>query len=467
MGAMLVRMTGKAKKAGLRLALENFAAGERVAVAVSGGADSVALLRALLEVGEERGLVLSVAHFHHGLRNAADDDAKFVEELAGKYGLVFRLGQGDTGARAKREHETVEEAARALRYGFFDALLGSDVDVVASAHTLDDQAETVVMKWLRGAWTEGLGGIAPVVMRERGRIVRPLLAVRRSEVEGYLRGLGQEWREDDSNRDVKFMRNRVRHELMPVLRGFNENVDEQMARLAEIARGEEAHWEAETEKLLREILLTGRAVRGGGRSMSGVTGQAVAMDLSRWRSFDEATRRRVLRAAARRAGQVVDFAGTEQLMALADGRVGAKAVLTGGLRAERTARELRMECGAGEKESVPAEVICAVPGETVAVEFGVRVKLSVAAGSDLGSGSGAAVLRVWKAGDRVRLRYTLREQKVKEVLGRIKATASERAVWPVLEWRGRIVWMRGAEVERMQGGGEPELAVTALDSAER
>jgi hypothetical protein len=77
------------------------------------------------------------------------------------------------------------------------------------------------------------------------------------------------------------------------------------------------------------------------------------------------------------------------------------------------------------------------------------------------------VLRVWKAGDRVRLRYTLREQKVKEVLGRLKATASERAVWPVLEWGGRIVWMRGAEVERIQGGGEPELAVTSLDSAGR
>jgi tRNA(Ile)-lysidine synthase len=208
------------------------------------------------------------------------------------------------------------------------------------------------------------------------------------------------------------------------------------------------------QRLLGETVLSGRAVRGGGRSVSAAESETVALDLSRWKSWDQATRRRWLRAAARRAGQVVDFAGTEQLMALAEGRAGAKAVLTGGLRAERTARELRMECGAGTKESVPAAVECAVPGETPAAEFGLRVRIGAGA-------AGAATLRVWRAGDRVRLRHTLREQKVKEVLARLKVPADERALWPVVEWQGRIVWMRGAEVER--SAGEPEVEVTRFE----
>lgn len=464
---MLVRMAGRTKitKPGRRLgiAAEMFSPGERVAVAVSGGADSVALLRALLEVREERGLVLLVAHFHHGLRAAADEDAEFVKALADERGLRFVLGRGDTQARAKRERETTEEAARELRYGFLDELMErGEADAIATAHTLDDQAETVVMKWLRGAWTEGLGGIAPVVQRGRGRVVRPMLAVRREQVEAYLRGLGQAWREDESNRDMKFMRNRVRHELMPVLRSFNPNINEQMARLAEVARGEEAHWESEMARLLGDTVVPGRAVRGGGRSVTADSGQAVALDLSRWKSRDEATQRRLLRAAAKRAGQAVDFSGTQQLLALAGGRAGAKIVLAGGLRAERTARELRLECGAGSDESGPGAMRCVVPGETIAEQFGVHVRLSAAASG--GPEEDEATLRVWKAGDRVRLRHTLREQKVKEVLARLKASGGERAQWPVLEWQGRIVWMRGAEVER--AAGDPVIEVMLLEAAE-
>jgi tRNA(Ile)-lysidine synthase len=462
---MLVRMAGRAKitKPGARLgiAVEMFAPGERVAVAVSGGGDSVALLRALLEVRGERGLVLVVVHFHHGLRTAADGDAEFVTALAEQHGLRFLLGRGDTRERANRERETTEEAARELRYEFFDELMErGDADAIATAHTLDDQAETVVMKWLRGAWTEGLGGIAPVVRRGRGRVVRPLLGARRQQVEAYLRGLGQAWREDESNRDMQFMRNRVRHELMPVLRSFNSNIDEQMARLAEVARGEEAHWELEMARLLAEAVVPGRAVRGGGRSVTADSGQAVALDLSRWKSWDAATQRRLLRAVAKRAGQAVDFSGTEQLVALAEGRAGAKLVLAGGLRAERTARELRLECGAGTEESVPDAVRCAVPGETIAAEFGVLLRLGLSADGGGDEKNQDAMLRVWKAGDRVRLRHTLREQKVKEVLARLKASGAERAQWPVIEWQGRIVWMRGAEVER--SAGDPVIEVVPL-----
>jgi len=152
-------------------------AGERVCVAVSGGADSTALLLGLLEANTASaqnkaplGIVLSAAHVHHGLRGAeADGDEAFVRELCERLGVELRVFRVDTAARQTAEREGLEEAARELRYEALRGLMSSGaVDVVATAHTLDDQAETVVMKMLRGAWTEGLGGISPVLEGGRG-----------------------------------------------------------------------------------------------------------------------------------------------------------------------------------------------------------------------------------------------------------------------------------------------------------
>ena len=167
--------------------------GLRLAVGVSGGADSVALLRALKERSGLLGLVLHVAHLHHGLRGSeADADLAFARELAADLGLPFHESRVDTAAEAEANNETIEEAARRLRYGWFRQLMASgEVEAVATAHTRDDQAETVLAKFLRGAWTEGLSGIHPVVEFPEGRILRPLLATTRAEVEAYLSTLGQ------------------------------------------------------------------------------------------------------------------------------------------------------------------------------------------------------------------------------------------------------------------------------------
>jgi tRNA(Ile)-lysidine synthase len=370
-----------AVKAGLAMDRGLLKAGERVCVAVSGGADSVALLLGLVEANAESaqnktplGVVLRAAHVHHGLRGAdADGDEAFVREVCERVGVPLTVFRVDTAARQAAEGEGVEEAARELRYEALQGLMASGVvDVVATAHTLDDQAETVVMKMLRGAWTEGLGGISPEVQGSGsraqgpgsgvGRIVRPLLGVRRVEVEAFLRERGQWWREDATNRDVSLTRNRVRHVLMPMLREFNPGVDALLARTAEVAREEEAYWQAEVARVLPQVLLPGKPVRGGGRAVSTTVGEVCyAMEIERLRGMPAALRRRIVRAAARRvfaeAGAASDgsyvLSGEEtaKVLALAGfggvggavtGRIGSRLELHGGLRAERSAREIRL-----------------------------------------------------------------------------------------------------------------------------
>lgn len=335
----------------LNLDRKLFHPGERIALAVSGGADSVALLRAMLDAAAEIGLVLSIIHVHHGLRGGeADADAAFVREIANTHQLHFELVHVDTPARIAATSESREQAARHLRYSAFQRLLrAGGTDTVATAHTLDDQAETVLMKFLRGAWTEGLSGIHPILRVEgaQGRIIRPLLAVHRTEIEAYLHVLDQPWREDATNADPAFTRNRVRHYLLPALRrDYNPGIDHQLAQLATLARDEEARWQGELGRLLPALLLTGAATRGGGRSTPTLAEEkSVSLEIPRLRALDPALRRRVLRAAAEHIGARLDFAETEDLLNLClndNMRPRAKRILPAGLTAQRTPRELQL-----------------------------------------------------------------------------------------------------------------------------
>ena len=251
-------------------------AGDRVGVAVSGGIDSVALLRLLLELRSGLGIVLSVVHFNHKLRGAESDaDEQFVADLAREHDLEFLVDGDDVAGHAREEGVSLETAARELRYGFFRSLIEdnpqglkpvsvvasggapesralSNLDRIVTGHTLDDQAETVLMRLIRGAGLRGLGGIHPRIPVEDddgdlcGEIVRPLLATRRRDLEQYLKEIGQPWREDATNDDAKFTRNRIRKLVVPLLeKEFNPSVAENLAELAEIARGEEDYWENE------------------------------------------------------------------------------------------------------------------------------------------------------------------------------------------------------------------------------
>lgn len=423
-------------------------AGMRVAVGVSGGADSVGLLRALVAAAPEIGLVLAVAHVHHGIRGTeADADVKFVENLAQQLGLPFYLHQTDTPHLARENRETLEEAARSVRYAWFRELMAQGkADAVATAHTLDDQAETVLHRLVRGAWTEGLGGIHPVVVCAPGVILRPFLRVRRSEIQQWLRGIGQAWCEDTTNADPAHTRNRIRHELLPQLEGFNPRIAEQLSHLATIARDEETWWEAELKPLLPSLVLPGRAVRGGGRAVSTHPDEgSVGMELERLRELAPAMRRRLLRAAAEHLGCALNFEQTERLMAMCEAEAAKKQQLTAELRAERTVRELRLmrETNASS-DAVAAPVEAPVPGE--AEGFGVRLFLKLTRGVSQ-NGFAPALLRTPKPGDRARMRYTRGAKPLKEVFERMNVDADSRKNWPLLEWQGQIVWMKNVAID--------------------
>ena len=465
--------------ASLPLDLALLKPGTRLAVGLSGGADSVALLCALAGRGRELGLVLHAAHLHHGLRGEeADGDLAFCRALAASFDIPFHEARVDAAAEARpnaangKPAESIEEAARRLRYSWFRKLLSEGpLDAVATAHTLDDQAETVLAKFLRGAWTQGLAGIAPVVEFPEGRIVRPLLAVPRAGIESYLHALGQPWREDSSNRHLSFTRNRIRHELLPLLEQWNPRLREHLAHMAVLARDEDAWWHAELARLAPQLLLPGKPVRGGGRAGSA----GLAIEILRFAPLAPALQRRLLRHAAAQLGAAPDFAATEALRALAlTGRASQKCEIQG-LHAERTPRELRLEpgiaapgiaagivsAGAAAPGQLPPRYSVPIPGVVEAPAFGLRLRIDAA---DLPGESNPhatkavrfATLRNWSPGDRVRLRHSGAPRKVKEILERLRVTGSARTLWPVLELEGRIVWIKGAELEP-----EPGLAVTA------
>ncbi len=344
----------------LTLPFTSLRPGDRACVALSGGADSTALLLLVHAANalpkQALGVGLSAVHVNHALRGEESDaDQAFVEALCLQLDLPLHTVRVNTLARTRSHHESTEEAARILRYECFGKLLAERAaSHILTAHTLDDQAETVLMKLLRGAWLEGLAGISPILQLPAGPVLRPLLATRSDDLRSFLSERNQPWREDSSNADERFTRNRLRHTVFPLLRQENPSIDQTLANLAELAREEEARWTAELTRMLPQLVLPGTPVRGGGRSSSTTPGeQTRALELERLRSLDPALRRRVLRAAARQLGARLSFEETERALALAGcvaaghpvptpAKPGIKLNFAHGLTLERTLRELRL-----------------------------------------------------------------------------------------------------------------------------
>jgi tRNA(Ile)-lysidine synthase len=221
-------------------------------VAVSGGADSVALLLALHELGCK----VLVAHLNHGIRGRqADRDAAFAHDLAARLGLECVIERRDVPGYRREHHLSLEAAARAVRYGFLRSLAAErGASAIFLGHTADDQVETFLLRLLRGA---GIAGLAGMQFKD-DLLCRPMLGLWRSDVEHYLRDRGQEWREDPSNRDPRFLRNRVRHELLPLLASMNPGIKRVLLREAELLSARQREVEAE---VLRRLGLNARQIK--------------------------------------------------------------------------------------------------------------------------------------------------------------------------------------------------------------
>lgn len=435
--------------------------GDRVAVAVSGGADSVALLRVLLDLRADFGIVIAVAHFHHGIRGQeADADRDFVTQLAADLELELHAGSGNATLYAREKGMSLETAARELRHKWFSTLLDQKkADKIATGHTLDDQAETVLMRVLRGAGAKGLAGISP--LHAEKRLVRPLLAITRKEIEEYLVRLKQGWREDSSNQDLVHTRNRVRHQLLPVLeRDFNPNVRQTLADLAEVARAEAEYWHSAVAELLPRVLRAGKPSRSG-RSNRGNASGTWSLDIAAMNTLPQALQRHVLHHMALQLGVTFEFKHIQQLAEFTrGGKAGKRLALPGGVTASRTFRELQFSMSEPRE---PEEGYCChlgVPGEVEVGLLGSCFRARVIAGGEPAlSGYNSAslldrallqaelIVRNWRAGDRFFPAHSRSPKKVKELLqpdclGHALAPA-ERKAWPVIESAGQIVWMRG------------------------
>ena len=427
-------------------------AGDRVGAAVSGGADSVAMLRLLLELRREVGIVLSVVHFNHKLRGAESDaDEHFVAELARGKELQFHCGSGDVARHAVAKHLSIETAARELRYAYFGRLLGADcINRIATGHTLDDQAETVLMRVARGAGTRGLAGIYPQLLVassqfsggsvETGKaIVRPLLGIRRKALETYLNAIGQDWREDSSNLDLRHVRNRVRHGILPQLeKDLNPAVREALADTAEIARAEEEYWEQEIQRLLPGAW----------------NPEARSLRLGALADLPLALQRRVIRATAESLGLRLDFRQAEEILEVCSGNA-EPAELPDGWRVLRSKKELRFErADANLKRVTEYEYRFSVPGAALLPEAGTRLEAMLVSGNasggydrkdllDPGALATELVARNWRAGDRFWPAHTKAPKKIKELLQEKRVTGPGREGWPVLVSGSEIVWVRG------------------------
>jgi tRNA(Ile)-lysidine synthase len=449
--------------------------GSRVSVAVSGGADSVALLRLLGSLADELGITLTVAHLDHSLRGSeSESDAVFVENLAKKLGLPFVQRVVNVAATAEIEGWNLEDAGRRLRRRFFEQLVTEgSVDQVAVAHTADDQAETLLAHLVRGTGTAGLGGIYPVA----GPVVRPLLGTRRRDLREYLISLEQKWREDSTNNDTRRLRARIRKELLPAIeRDFSAAIVGHLSDLARFAREEEQFWIAFVEerflKLTRE---TDEGTRIAANDLLrplkmqaeeiGLRGAATGESNGPMRTVTERLIRR-LYEAARGDRRELTAKHVEKVVQLASDLKSGKSVqLPGRITARREFGELVItreeghanETAGGDDAYHYLVDLPLVRNITVSVaKLGKRLSLNLidwpnvqrdtirdrqALDADLLRSP--LILRNWRPGDSYRPRGRRDERKLKQMLLAERVPASQRRTWPVLESGGQVIWALG------------------------
>lgn len=326
-------------------------------VAASGGVDSTVLL----DVLDGLGYRLHVAHLDHALRSDSADDSHFVASEAKRRGLSYSLERRDVGEYARTEGLSLEDAGRRQRYAFFDQVADrTGAEFIALGHHADDQAETVLLRLLRGSGATGLGGME--IARE-GRYLRPLLRVRRAEIEQYARQRGLRYREDPSNRDSRFLRNRVRGELMPLLKSYNPNIAEVLNRTAALLKAEDDLLAELTQKALDTVICE-------------CCNDKVALDSARLLTYHIAVQRRVLRAVLQglaAADGPFDFARVEQVRDWIEAGDKRLRVLGAELRGQGCGTRYILRRG----QRPPVKRCFDIPGAMVLREHGVKIRVQV------------------------------------------------------------------------------------------
>jgi tRNA(Ile)-lysidine synthase len=419
-----------------------FRPGTHAGVAVSGGADSVCLLHVLAQLAPELGVSLRVLHLDHNLRGEESRaDAAFVSALAGRLGLPFRLASADV--RGMAANDNLEQAARRARRAFFLREIEGGLDRIALGHTRSDQAETVLYRFLRGAGTAGLAGILPVTAEG---LVRPLIGIDREEVRVWLARRGIPWREDSSNADLAFDRNRIRRVLLPELaREWNPALTATLANVADWAREEEAYWEREVARIAPGLLA--------------VKPPAVLVDAAALARFPAAVARRIVRRAIELAKgdlRAVGFDHVRAILELAAAPGGSGRLQVPGVDVFRSFDWLRLAPPAAfepREFAVPlpvpgrAELPAGAALAAEVVENNIYTSQSDSVYND-GVGclnwsrvSAPLLVRNWTPGDRYQPVGYSGEEKVKTLFQRARIPLWERRRWPVLTGGGEIVWV--------------------------
>ncbi len=425
---------------------EVFRPGESVVAGLSGGPDSTALLVILSRLAGQLGQCVTAAHFDHRLRSReeAAGDLAFVTELCRAIGVSLAAARGDVAGRVRRSGESVEEAARNLRYRFLGKEARSrSAPAIAVGHTMDDQAETVLLHILRGSGLDGLAAMPPRAPWPFGRgpeIARPLLELTRRDTERYCRESGIEPRRDPTNDLPIATRNRVRHELMPVLRSFNPRVEEALARLAEAAAGDVAFITEFADSAWR--LLAKR------------DGEAVVLEKKLAKLPRVVVVRMLLRAFREVSGGEAEI-DSDHLRRLVEavGKKRARMSLPGGLVATVDATHLRIQRGEPKGMTPIEETRLAIPGVTYAGEWMIGAEVidgrarprsgSHEATLDADAVQGALVVRSRRPGDRLRPLGLGGEKKLQDIFVDAKVPREERDGVPVIADERGIVWVAG------------------------
>lgn len=467
--------------------------GGRVAVALSGGSDSVALLLLLRELEAAGALaVVAAVHLNHGLRESAHRDERFCRDLADRIGVPFRAELIDVRARAARDRTSLEDAGREARYELFERVAReAGAEAVATGHTRDDQAETFLLRLLRGAGPRGLGGIHPKAPlpaevselradlpgeapKTRMHVIRPLLDIGRDELRAYLAAERQPYCEDESNVDLAIPRNRVRHELLPLLRErYSPAITDVLARESAIARADEDRLQREAIDLARLIVLGERAT---GR-------ETIELDVAALAALHPALATRVARLAlqALTPDRFVGFDHVEGLLELvrSDGSKHASLSLPGQY-AERRGCRIVVSRAPFKPFSNSFRVPLSIPGEVVLADQGWAVSAVIEPGytapaADADAVSQALTARAQRVSGRLTVRSRQpgdwlrplgmggRSKKLQDVLIDRKVVRDRRDSIPVVvDETDRIVWVVGEAVTEDFRVTEPSQAVIFL-----